>query len=252
MIAQLLAAAALGLHAGPAVHLPTVTPQTATSIGQGTSRNWAGYVAEGDIFNRVTATWIEPHAHCGTTPDAMALFWVGFDGWNNDTVEQGGSYARCSSGTASYWLWWEMYPQTSINPVMPIHAGDKITATVQYVAPTYVITETDDTTGGSNEQDVQCQVISGNSQCFNSSAEVIAEDPMTSVYSSTFFPLDDYGTVKFSGATLHDHHGHTGGFTNSHWLPSRITESDGSQVMAQPSGLTNTGRNFSVTWKATS
>src|SRR5436305_2460865 len=221
MIAHLLAAAALGFHAGPAVHQhqPGPSPQVMT-LGQGSSRNWAGYVAEGDSFNRVSATWVEPRVNCAATgAPASALFWVGFDGWNNGNVEQGGSYAVCGtySATPSYWLWWEMYPTNGISIVASIRPGDMIHASVRYVAPTYVITETDVTTGQSNEQDVQCEQILGVNQCPRTSAEAIAEDTGTGVPVTGFYPLADYGTVKFTGAWIHDRRGHRGGFINPNW-----------------------------------
>lgn len=54
------------------------------------------------------------------------MFWVGLDGWWDDTVEQGGTSARCVNGTPQYATWWEMYPTNAIQTVFSINAGDSI------------------------------------------------------------------------------------------------------------------------------
>ena len=53
-------------------------------------------------------------------------FWIGFDGWNNGSVEQGGTSAYCSGGRATYDVWWEMYPYNDVQTSFAISAGDSM------------------------------------------------------------------------------------------------------------------------------
>ena len=221
---------------------------TATATGQFTSRNWDGYLSyasnEGTDFNVVKAKWVEPAVTCPAA-NAWTVFWVGLDGWWNDTVEQGGTSARCVNGVPQYATWWEMYPTNSIQTVFAINAGDSMKASVTYRASgaTYVITVQDLTSGQSFTEDEQC---ASNLTCGRSSAEVIAEDVGTS--GGSFFPLADYGTMGFGGSSITDTTGHTGSFTDKHWLTAAVTEASGGTTYATVSKLANAGKAFKATW----
>src|SRR5581483_355717 len=84
--------------------------------------NWSGYAATtSQPFVAVQSIYTQPNVTC-TTPGAWTLFWVGFDGYLNNNVEQAGTAAQCSSGTnpqPTYYAWWEMYPTNTIQ-VMPL------------------------------------------------------------------------------------------------------------------------------------
>jgi hypothetical protein len=62
--------------------------------------------------------------------------WVGIDGYETGTVEQLGTSSEynTSTGQASYYAWWEMYPKFS-HPVksMDVNPGDYITAHVKFL-----------------------------------------------------------------------------------------------------------------------
>lgn len=117
---------------------------TSTLKPASSSFNWSGYAATGQTFNRVQSTITIPAVSC-TVPYAQTLFWVGIDGYSssaNQTVEQDGVGAKCSSGphpTVSYFGWWEMFQtnqstslQTIPANVITVKPGDRVTATVAY------------------------------------------------------------------------------------------------------------------------
>ncbi len=217
---------------------------------QFTSRNWDGYITyvsgEGTDFNAVKATWIQPTVECEQS-NAWTVFWVGLDGWWDNTVEQGGSSAQCVKGTPKYTVWWEMFPTNAIQSVFTIKPGDKISATVTYKPATsvFVITVRDITSGHSFTQNQRC---ASNINCARSSADVIAED-VGHFGGGTFFPLADYKTMSFTGAGITDTTGHAGSFSNSAWLNAAVTESAGGTTYATVSPLSTTGQRFSATWR---
>jgi hypothetical protein len=61
-----------------------------------------------------------------------------------------------------------------------------------------------------------------------------------------------YTKVTFTGISIHDHHGHTGTFTNKNWLTKKITSALNGHALTAPSGLSNKGASFTDTWKASS
>jgi hypothetical protein len=220
------------------------------SSAQFTSRNWDGYITyasdEGTDFNVVKATWVQPAVTC-PQPNAWTVFWVGLDGWWNDTVEQGGSSAECVNGVPQYATWWEMFPTNAITTVFSISAGNKITARVTYkpATTTFVISVKDITTGRSFTEHEQC---ASDITCDRSSADVIAED-VGEFGGSSFFPLADYGTMGFRGASVTDTAGHSGTITGSNWLNAAVTESAGGITYASVSALDRTGNGFRATWQ---
>jgi hypothetical protein len=210
--------------------------------GASTSSNWSGYAAlEGSQpFTKVSGKWVQPAVNCSKTPTGYSSFWVGLDGYSSGTVEQDGTAADCSGGTASYHAWWEMYPQPE-RAVFNISAGDLIVAKVTYKSGTFTLTLTDKTSGQAFTEHSACAA----SSCPRSSAEWIAEAPS----SGGILPLADFGTANFT-ASKAGIPGHNGTITDSHWSYDEITMTSGGHVKAQPGPLNGAGTAFSVTWKA--
>jgi hypothetical protein len=53
--------------------------------------NWSGYAAtSSQPFLEVTSTYIQPVVSC-PEPGAWTVFWVGFDGFSNNTIRYGSS-----------------------------------------------------------------------------------------------------------------------------------------------------------------
>jgi hypothetical protein len=249
---------ARGAHAAPGVHqtLGYAGPARGVirhgGVGSLSSRNWAGYVAQkangSTDFNAITSTWIQPTVKCEAN-NAWTVFWVGLDGWLNNTVEQGGSSAQCIGGVPQYTLWWEMFPTNSIQTMNTISPGDTITASVTYDPGTqkFQINVQDVTTGQGFIRNEKC---AADQTCERSSTDVIAED-VGHFGGSTFFPLANYGTMQFTNATTTNINGASGGFTKRAWQFAAITEQDQTtgRIYATISALSDRGKTFSATWK---
>ncbi len=239
-----------GAFAGPAREV-TVGPSAGAGSLHFSSRNWDGYITsasnESTDFNGVAATWVQPTVTCQTA-QAWTVFWVGLDGWWDGTVEQGGSSAFCPTqgGKAQYTLWWEMYPTNSIQSVLAINPGDKITASVVYSTATavYTITVKDATTG---QHFVQKQKCGSGLTCQRSSADIITED-VGRFGASTYFPLANYGRMSYVNSTVGDVAGHVGSISNTNWLNAAVTEASGGVTYATVTPLSATGRNFTTIW----
>jgi Peptidase A4 family len=218
---------------------------------QFTSRNWDGYItyasSHGTDFNSVKATWVQPSVTCEAA-GAWTVFWVGLDGWWNNTVEQGGSEAQCGTGgAATYSLWWEMFPTNAIQTVLTIKVGDKITASVKYSTTTskFTITVKDVTSGKSFTNRELC---GSGLVCSRSSADVITED-VGMFGGSGFFPLADYGTMGYTTAGATDIAGHKGSISGKNWLNAAVSEITGGITYATVTPLSARGTAFSTVWK---
>jgi hypothetical protein len=203
-------------------------------IDHSTSTNWSGYAASGfGPYTSVSSSWTQPAVSCSRTSTGWSAFWVGLDGDTTNTVEQTGTEADCSNGTAVYYAWYEMYPKYPVNYTNPVSAGDSLSATVTYVGSGYFKLTLSDTTRGwsrTTSQRLKSARLG--------SAEAIAEAPSGS---GGVLPLADFGTAAFSGVTVNDSllTGSTPGL-------DPITMVSGSTVKAAPSGISGGG--FTDTW----
>jgi hypothetical protein len=103
-----------------------------------TSTNWSGYAVQGaGQYRSISASWTQPAVECARTPRGWSAFWVGLDGDTTNTVEQTGTEADCSNGTAVYYAWYEMYPKYPVNYPNPVSAGDTLLASVTYLESGY-------------------------------------------------------------------------------------------------------------------
>jgi peptidase A4-like protein len=106
------------------------------SIITTTSTNWGGYadtISSGTILESF-GEWFVPAISCNVYP-SLNDNWVGIDGFGSGTVEQGGTYAYCTSTGAGpyYWTWWEFYPYNSIQSYSSsVSPGDLIQAYILY------------------------------------------------------------------------------------------------------------------------
>ena len=128
-------------------------------------------------------------------------------------------------------------------------ALDTIEASVAYSSPTQVftITVTDVTTGASQTEYPTCPT-----SCSRTSAEWIAESP-SHFGTDSWFPLANYGTVKFTSATATNEQGTSGPISFAPvWSASGIErKAGGTKPEAEVSGLSNgaTTSTFSDTWQ---
>jgi Peptidase A4 family len=231
----------------------TVPPRVEGKVTVSDSTNWSGYAVTGSSFTYAKGSWVEPTADCSVTPNTYAAFWVGIDGWTSSTVEQTGTDSDCDGKTASYYAWYEFYPNPSeLISSVPISPGNKISAEVSYSSSEFTITLTNETTGKSYSKKGK---VSGAKR---SSAEWIAEAPCCT-NSGGILPLADFGTVDFGDDYT--------GIADTNWASdSSVTGpiSDfGSDVdeaimvngstgadESVPSALSSDGSSFTATWKS--
>jgi Peptidase A4 family len=200
-------------------------------ITNSTSTNWSGYAVTGGRYTQVSSSWTVPSVSCAGT--AYSSFWVGLDGDTSGTVEQTGTDSDCSGSTPQYYAWYEMYPKFPSNFSNPVHAGDKMSASVTTNGSgMFTLTISD---GTAWSKTVTARLKSAKL----ASAEVIAEAPSSS---GGVLPLANFGTVSFSGAKANG-----ALLTSSTPGIDPITMQSGSTVKAQPSSISS--GSFSVTWK---
>jgi hypothetical protein len=219
--------------------------QRVRGLTQQESFNWSGYAddnTKGNTYSKVSGKWTEPGITCGSG-DAIAVFWVGIDGFNTGTVEQSGSFAQCFQGTAHYYTWWEMYPKNSIQLVgTTVKPGDKIAASVVKSGTNYTLKVTDSTTTANSFSTTKtCAATT----CLDASAEWIAEAPSGA---RGEYPLPDFKTWSLTSASV------TSGTktgTISAFPDDEITMIDGTLTypLASPGALNAAGNAFKVTWK---
>jgi hypothetical protein len=219
------------------------------------SSNWSGYADTSDTFGDLSSSWTEPTANCSKggllglgLGASYAAFWVGLDGYSSTSVEQTGTDSDCtSSGSPSYYAWYEMYPAGSVDlstTKYPVKPGDAMSASV-----------TSNTTGSSfilalqdPTENWNFSITLAGSGLARSSAEFVAEAPSEC---NEFFcrqlKLADFGTVNFSNASVTDTGGHVG--TISSFTDVDMQMAANGTVKATPGGLNSAGNGFSVTWQ---
>lgn len=219
------------------------------------SYNWSGYAVTGAAgsVTDAKASWTVPLVSCpiGSKPrqnqNQYSSFWVGIDGFNDNTVEQIGTDSDCQSGTPTYYAWFEFYPNPMfmINSVT-IHPGDVISAEVSSTGGgSFTVSLTNVTTNQSSGS-ISTQVPGAQ----QSSAEWIAEAPSGA---GGVLPLANFGTVLFSqnGATVGGTAGAIGSFGSNVQDITMVGEHRPHPIKAQPSPLSGDGTGFSVTWYST-
>jgi len=233
-------AAASSHPAGHTIHL--IRPAmhgTAPMAGSGWTRqaaqstNWSGFAAHSKKYNKISASWVEPTAHCSGSGSQFSSFWVGLDGFNSGTVEQTGTEVDCRSGSPRYFGWYEMFPAFPVNFSNTVRPGDHFTGSVTFNGSGHFTLVLKDTTRGWSH--TVHKTLSGAAR---SSAEVIAEAPSSS---GGVLPLANFGTVHFSNSKVD---GSKLGSAN----PTKIIMVNGSgRAKVSVSSLSN-GTNFSVKW----
>ncbi|MDQ2951870.1 MAG: G1 family endopeptidase, partial [Chloroflexota bacterium] len=210
----------------------TGTPAAASTAS--TSSNWSGYSANGGSFTSVTGTWTVP-AVSATTTGADAT-WVGIGGIDSSDLIQAGTEATVSGGAVTYNAWIEMLPASSKPISLSVNPGDSVTVTISEKSTgLWAIGMQNNTTGDAYNTTVRYAST-------HTSAEWVQEAP--SVDRGTV-PLDDFGTVKFQGASaIRD-----GRSLDLASLGAQaITMINGSRLpIAVPSVLGSDGASFAVT-----
>lgn len=220
-------ASAAGAHSAPMIHLKDGKNSTST--------NWSGYASTGTTYSSVAGSWTQPSASCASGETSYSSFWVGIDGDTTSSVEQTGTDADCSSGTPTYYAWYEMYPKYPVNLSNTVRPGDHLTASVTVSGSgTFTLKISDSTQGWSYSTNQK------STRAKRGSAEWIAEAPSSS---GGVLPLTNFGTVSFSNCTANG----TAISSNPN-VDEIVMETSSGTVKAQPSSLSG-GNAFSVAWK---
>ena len=239
VIAALAAVVTIGLGAAhPAAAQAATVRHSAPMIrvrdGRNSqSTNWSGYATSGGRYTDVKGSWTQPSASCSAGQTAYSSFWVGIDGDTTSTVEQTGSDADCSSGTPTYYAWYEMYPKFPVNFSNPVKPGDAISAEVSTNGSgSFTLTISDATQHWT-------QRVSANSKKAKlGSAEWIAEAPSGS---GGVLPLANFGTVTYSASAAN-------GTSLGSQAPTQIIMVNNSGAAKDSTSAINSAGGFSNTW----
>jgi Peptidase A4 family len=137
--------------------------------------------------------------NCLTTQNGYSAFWAGLDGdFTSNTVEQTGTEADCSSGTASYYGWYEMYPKGSFSFGKTVMGGDSMSATVINGGGSFTLTLAD-AGGPDNPVPWTATTTQRLKSAKLASAEAIAEAPSSA---GGVLPLADFGAASFTSSSL--------------------------------------------------
>jgi hypothetical protein len=217
--------------------------------GTTTSSNWSGYAFDapsGTTVSSVQGSWTVPAVNPSIMASgaAYAGFWVGIDGYTSDTVEQIGTDSDVNNGVASYYAWYEMYPNYSYEIPMTILPGDSITASVEYLSSSreYQLSITDSSRPGESFSQDFSRTPGTHPQ--RSSAEWVAEAPSSGA-TGDVLGLSQFGTVNFSGASATLNNG-TSGPISSFPYDSIAMSTTATGLGTSPSPLDPTGSSFTV------
>lgn len=216
----------------PAMHGTAPLAVRGRASNAALSTNWSGYAAHSKKYNNVSASWVEPTAHC-SGGSQFSSFWVGLDGFNSGTVEQTGTEVDCRNGSPKYFGWYEMFPAFPVNFSNTVRPGDHFSASVTFNGSGHFTLVLKDATQGWSHT-----VHKTLTSAARSSAEVIAEAPSSS---SGVLPLADFGTVHFSNSKVN---GSSLGSNN----PTQIIMVNGSGRHKVSVSALSGGTAFSVTW----
>jgi len=235
----------------------TTDPAILTTETQRAS-NWAGYFTEGATFTSVSGDWTVPTLTC-SAQDAYSSQWIGIDGANNDSVEQDGTEADCSGGTAYYNAWFEMYGDTqgtpqgsgcpgayycevALSPISyPVSPGDSMSAQISVAGSDWTLS-IDDTTAGWT---FTTTIDSPTPVPAQSSAEWIVERP--DVGSPNLPRLADFTSTTFTNANAS-----TGGpsepISAFAYAPIEMISNTWATTLSTPGPLSTDGTSFTATW----
>jgi hypothetical protein len=216
----------------PAMHGTAPMAVRGRSVNAEESQNWSGFAAHGKTYKKVSASWVQPTAHC-TSKNTFSSFWVGLDGFNSQTVEQTGTEADCINGHARYFGWYEMFPAFPVNFGNTVRPGDHFTGSVTFNGSGHYTLVLKNVTRGWSHT-----VHKTLNSAKNASAEVIAEAPSSS---SGILPLTNFGTVQFSNAMVN-------GAAIGNASPTKIIMVNASGRPKDSVSALTGGKAFSVTW----
>jgi alpha-tubulin suppressor-like RCC1 family protein len=233
--------------AGVTRHVNAAGPLGLSAAGGVVSPNqniWSGYLLSGSTgaFTGITGEWQVPTV-ASTSGDSYSATWLGIGGnvASDNHLIQIGTEQDWISGAASYYAWWEIYPQVvqvSI-PSISVQPGDTIFASIAQDPGSQSWTlGLEDLTTGSTPFISAPETFTGGL----TSAEWIVERPLLNGPTT----LADYGTVTFDDLAVN---GGTPGLTLGDAMVM-IDSSTGVQL-STPSDPGGNADSFTVAYGAT-
>ena len=170
-------------------------------------------------FIHVQSDWVVPAVTC-TAKNRTALDRVGLDGITDATTEQDGVTEACVNAVPFYGTFYQMYPAAAV-AMFAVAPGDQMQASVTADGSVYTLSVHDLTSGKSFTVTATC------ASCKDSSAEVTAGSP------PGIGPAH-FTVVHFTGISVTDSTGTTGGLANAAWTTLKLTQSGSPHTVAQP------------------
>lgn len=224
------------------------------------SSNWAGYAAHSShvSFHRVFGGWRQPAATCTPGTPTYSSVWVGLGGYRptSSALEQIGSEVDCrASGQVVSSVWYELVPAASQTIQMTVAPGDYLTAAVTVNGHDVHLRIDDVSRRTSFRRTVHVRRLDV------SSAEWIVEAPSECSGNAPCqeLALANFGSARFSRATVVRTGGYRGRIADRRWRTTRIIlaangrrfiASPAAAVTAAPSTLTAGGSAFTVTYSS--
>lgn len=104
-------------------------------LGATLSGNWAGYVVPAAGTTSVAADWTVPAAAPHNGQGGSSSAWVGVGAGNPDLIQAGTESDVNSSGSATYFAWWEALPSPARKVRLAVQPGDRVHVSVAESAP---------------------------------------------------------------------------------------------------------------------
>jgi hypothetical protein len=218
------------------VALADTMPAINVGSSTNTSLNWAGYVASNSSYNGIGASWTIPTVTNTANTSADAT-WIGIGGVNSQNLIQAGTQAISENGSINYIAWYELLPAGMIQVPLAVSPGNSVTVSLaENSSNLWTINFRNNTTN----QNYSTSVSYTSS---NSSAEWIEEMP-TLAGGSSFIPLDNFGSVQFTGGYVMQNNNTLNILQSGARSLTMVTSND--QSLAIPSSLDSSGSDFSV------
>lgn len=222
----------------PSAITPPQTQPFPIPDDQNTSHNWSGYAATGGSYTAVTGTWTVPQ-YSAEGPSGIDAAWVGIGGVRSrDLIQAGTQQTVSGSGRTQYEAWIETLPRSSRPVPLRVHAGDSISVNISEQSTDQWLIHFSNNTTGQTYDTTQTYTSS------HSSAEWVEEAPSAGGRGGGVLPLDNFGTIQFSGGTAVKN-GQTVDIADSGARAITMVGSN-DQVLAVPSALSSDGASFSV------
>lgn len=171
---------------------------------------WSGVVvnaAAGNGITSVSGQWTIPNITPSTSGSSQCAIWVGIDGNVDNPFDllQAGIDCVVSSGTPSFYAWWQWVPDGPHKiDGMTVSAGDEIQCSITAVTPNSATIILKNVKTGQVANILNPVKAPPQGSLMGNCAEWVVEAPLVNNIPTT---LCAYGEVQFIGCTARDSHG---------------------------------------------